>query len=332
MNTAYVSINLFHQICQQHDDEGIEDRSSLQVANCAFLHLYPPNDDDTPTIGTPLRLISGDTNDNIEEVIYLHPLLIRVLSRLSPHRFQEDNTYDVIESNRHTVILKSWDSDGLSTNNINGSVVGWLEDINIISEDEIKEINNFTHDVVYGIGTTYPLDASIATVHMSYICSSNSKGRALFNDVCESGDICEFLYGGALVEGGIIGMDHFMAGENYDEEVTIFFMVNKIIMKDGSGNSRFLYFGGGRYIDIELDEASDTSPTRPIQQPKIHEDVYCPGYYSVLEELVTLAKMDNPNGAPAAVMLSGCAGVGKTRMVSYIYKCNHLLHMSCLQF
>ena len=322
MNTAYASSNLFHKICQNADDDKsiVDDRSSLQVAN-AFLHLHPPNDNDAPTIGTPLRLISGDGIDSdIEEVIHLHPLMIRVLSRLSPHRFQEDNTYNVLESNRHTVLLSNWDSDGLSTTNIDGNTIGWLEHISIINDDKIKELDyNHTQDVVYGIGTTYPLDASIATVHISYICSSNSKGRALFKEVCESGDICEFLYGGALVEGGIIGMDHFMAGENYDEEVTIFFMVNKIIMKDGSGNSRFLYFGGGRYIDIELDEASDTPPTRPIQQPKIQEDVFCPGYQSVLNELLTLAKMNNPNGAPTAVILSGCAGVGKTRMVCYIY-------------
>ena len=101
-------------------------------------------------------------------------------------------------------------------------------------------------------------------------------------------------------------------------------MVNKIIMKDGS-NVRFLYLRHDVNFNITVDDMSDTTNTGPIQQPKIHEDVYCPGYYSVLEELVTLAKMDNPNGAPSAVILSGCAGVGKTRMVCYIYfVCNDL--------
>ena len=42
----------------------------------------------------------------------------------------------------------------------------------------------------------------------------------------------------------------------------------------------------------------------------------CPGYESTLDELVALANMDDREAAaPSAVLLSGCAGVGKTRMV-----------------
>jgi len=323
MNTAYISSNLYRQIRQNDDNEGIiDDRSSLQVAN-TFLHLHPPSiNDDAPTIGTPLRLISKDNIDSdIEEVVYLHPLMLRVLSRLSPHRYQEDNTYDVIESNRYTVLLSSWDSDGLSTDCIDGSVVGWLEHINIISEDKIKELNDCIHDNMGGTESTYMEDSVI--IHISYICSNCSRGREFFSSkgtelLGKEGCIdtlMDFLYGSTVVEGGILGMDI----SNTQEEEVVFFMVNKIVTMKDESNVRFLYLRHDVNFNIIVDHMPGAPTTRPIQQPKIHEDVYCPGYYSVLEELVTLAKMSNPDGAPSAVILSGCAGVGKSRMVCCIY-------------
>lgn len=41
----------------------------------------------------------------------------------------------------------------------------------------------------------------------------------------------------------------------------------------------------------------------------------CPGYEPVLGELLSLAELANPNAAPAGIILSGCSGVGKSRMV-----------------
>ena len=326
MNTAYISSNLFHKICQNDDECIVDNRSSLQVANF-FLHLHPP-DNDTPTICTPLRLISKDNIDSdIEEVVYLYPLMLRVLSRLAPHRYQYDNTYDMIE-NRHTVLLSSWDSGGLlSTSNIEGSVVGWLEHISIISKDKKKEIDNYTRDVGGGTDSIYIQDS--ATIHISYICSNCSRGREFFSDkgtdiLGKEGCIdtlMDFLYGGAVVEGGILGMNLESCSQ---EEEVVFFMVNKIILKDGS-NVRFLYLRHDVNFNIIVDDMPDTTTTGPNQQPNIQEDVHCPGYQSVLDELLTLAKMDNPNGAPAAVILSGCAGVGKTRMVCHITLYYHLL-------
>lgn len=43
---------------------------------------------------------------------------------------------------------------------------------------------------------------------------------------------------------------------------------------------------------------------------------YCHGYNLVLQELIHLAKFNDFNSAPAAVLLSGCSGVGKSRMVN----------------
>jgi len=49
-----------------------------------------------------------------------------------------------------------------------------------------------------------------------------------------------------------------------------------------------------------------------------HDSIHfvCPGYESILNELISLARMmNNPDAYPSAVLLSGCSGVGKTRMV-----------------
>jgi hypothetical protein len=46
----------------------------------------------------------------------------------------------------------------------------------------------------------------------------------------------------------------------------------------------------------------------------------CPGYEPILDELLSLARMmDTPDACPTAVLLSGCSGVGKTRMVGSYY-------------
>lgn len=41
----------------------------------------------------------------------------------------------------------------------------------------------------------------------------------------------------------------------------------------------------------------------------------CPGYESVLNELLSLAELIGTPAAPTGILLSGCAGVGKSRMV-----------------
>ena len=46
----------------------------------------------------------------------------------------------------------------------------------------------------------------------------------------------------------------------------------------------------------------------------------CPGYEPILDELLSLARMmDTPDACPTTVLLSGCSGVGKTRMVGSYY-------------
>jgi len=49
-------------------------------------------------------------------------------------------------------------------------------------------------------------------------------------------------------------------------------------------------------------------------QQELGSQNYCHGYNSVLQELIHLAEFNDFNSAPAAVLLSGCSGVGKSRM------------------
>ena len=65
--------------------------------------------------------------------------------------------------------------------------------------------------------------------------------------------------------------------------------------------------------------------TMNLNQNSIH--FICPGYEPVLEELLLLAKMmNNPDACPSAVLLSGCCGVGKSRMVCLFLLLFFIMH------
>jgi len=44
----------------------------------------------------------------------------------------------------------------------------------------------------------------------------------------------------------------------------------------------------------------------------------CPGYEDLVDELMRLSHVQHPSGAPSAVLLTGCVGVGKTKLASCI--------------
>ena len=49
--------------------------------------------------------------------------------------------------------------------------------------------------------------------------------------------------------------------------------------------------------------------------PNSHQ-IICPGYEGLLNELLRLAQIRHPSAAPSGVILTGCTGVGKSRMAS----------------
>ena len=52
-------------------------------------------------------------------------------------------------------------------------------------------------------------------------------------------------------------------------------------------------------------------PTHEPTAPSIQLDS-CPGYHPLLLQILTLSRITSPHAAPAAVLLTGCSGVGKT--------------------
>ena len=156
--------------------------------------------------------------------------------------------------------------------------------------------------------------------------------------------LMNMLVGEVVVEGGILCVDlakkegvFKIASEMYCDiiheknEELVFFMVGKIISTsdestcEGSA-AKCLCLGPRGTFDICFEQPGEVISSESIprlsqstnaQSSVQVDDVQynCPGYEAVLEELLTLAKMNDPNGAPTAVMLSGCSGVGKSRMV-----------------
>ena len=53
------------------------------------------------------------------------------------------------------------------------------------------------------------------------------------------------------------------------------------------------------------------------QQSTIHKTIICPGYETLVNEITTLAYLHQKSkeASPAAVLITGCAGVGKTQLV-----------------
>ena len=320
MNTAYVHRPLFHELGRHGDNP------SLHVTAYLSLEESPNN------IGIPLRIICTtnvtDNDDNTMvgnddiATIHLHPLLLRVLLRLGKQSCVDSRTNaKKVLSNIHQVQLSSWyDVDGLASSNCTTN--GWLEHIDMKQDDET-------------IDTAPNKDI---TIHLVYICSHSSRDRDFFSSGHGKDLLLNLLVGEVVVEGGILAID--IGKNDYNEqsqEEVVFCMVDKIVMKDGSAvDTKFLHLGSNKSFDISFDTA-DTGNSRPQYdlQSRSNNNMdsfhySCPGYEPVLSELLTLANMDNRDGAPTAVILSGCAGVGKSRMATWLEQELSPIHVSCV--
>lgn len=324
MNTAYVPSAFYRRLVCQEGDGTCDYLSSQADDVCnAFLHFKHHDTLSPSPTGTLVRIIPIDDSqsvdslnqdDDIEESVHLHPLLIKVLIALGRDKVETDVYHDNSAHNdRHQVLISSWDERG-----DDAGTLGWLELINPIMNSNRN-------------GSLIPI-----AIHLTYICSTTSRGRDCFrnkqnNDIMNAGTgknefLMKLLAGQVVTEGSVIGID---IGEKFDDdddyyynnellhrEDMVFFMVNKIVTTDGSIiNAKYLYLEPGQQFDVLLNaDCSNVAIDNP--QPKTQwNNCKCPGYESILDELLTLTKISNPNGSPTAVILSGCSGVGKSRMV-----------------
>ena len=332
MNTAYVPSAFYRRlVCQEGDGTGDYLSSQADDVYNAFLHFEHHDTSSPSTTGTLVRIIPIDDSqsvdslnqdDDIVESVHLHPLLIKVLIALGRDKEVETDVYHDDDDNSapndsHQVLISSWDDDGRGDD---AGTLGWLELINPIMNSNRN-------------GSLIPM-----AIHLTYICSTTSRGRDCFrnkqnNDIMNAGTGNEFLMnllaGQVVTEGSVIGID---IGEKFDDddgyyynnelhrEDMVFFMVNKIVTTDGSIiNAKYLYLEPGQQFDVLLN-ADCSNATIDNPQPKTQwNNCKCPGYESILDELLTLTKISNPNGSPTAVILSGCSGVGKSRMVCFLY-------------
>ena len=67
---------------------------------------------------------------------------------------------------------------------------------------------------------------------------------------------------------------------------------------------------------ISIGEVAEEEMLELATGPNCPQITSCPGYEGLLNELLRLAQIQHPSAAPSGVILTGCTGVGKSRMAS----------------
>ena len=70
-------------------------------------------------------------------------------------------------------------------------------------------------------------------------------------------------------------------------------------------------------IPSVINEEQDENVSNPLNESEIKYT--CPGYEKLLNEVVSLANIPLESASPTAVLLVGCPGVGKSRLVRIVY-------------
>mmetsp|Transcript_29707 Transcript_29707/g.62549 ORF Transcript_29707/g.62549 Transcript_29707/m.62549 type:complete len:892 (+) Transcript_29707:63-2738(+) len=352
LNTAYSSSAIFRKV-HPHCVKDLDLQSHPAIATnthaSALLRLEDSPSDDGGGVVVPLRLIRTGQKEEIAddehisdaETINIHPLLLQVLSRplaqqqrkrskaSDDNNDSSQNDANQPDASRHPVMVASY--DGLKCG------MGWLEQVNIKN--------------AYDTAVNKDECQCQVTIHLTYICSNTSRGRRYFSKTSNIDDngrkegidlLKQVLTGEVVAENGILGVSleekecvdvtsEFEDDEHHD---AVFFMVGKILINDESSvekSANILHLGTHGSFEISLNSPgtfesskseSNPHPSTPQHnlqpsKPEYNGIQSCPGYESILEELLMLAKMNDPNGSPTAVVLSGCSGVGKTRMASW---------------
>lgn len=313
MNVAYASPDLIRSFSLHtnfgRDDDGGGGSSQQQMDSYAILHLGQSSE--TNNICTLLQIISGsEANVVHDESIVIHPILLRVL--LQSYSMSKKDDDDAIETPadgtrcRYNVQVKSYEQNDIDEL---GVTSGWLENI------VIKDIQN-------NLPANSVADEKI-TVRLSYMCSNSEKYRKYFKETDYEIEGIQLLKDKladmVIAEGTILGIDH--GSENvagsYSQESS-FFMVDKIDRSGTISHLRHVHLSNNMSFNVTLRSKTKAKNSLFSKDNTTPSQYCCPGYRSVLDELLNLASFGNPDGKPSAVVLSGCAGVGKTRMATWL--------------
>ena len=313
MSVAHAASNFIRSL---EDDEFIGsdvDDISKPMTCYAILHLGPSNPIQICTLlqlTSPAKensLLEKSTSPLDKQSIMIHPILLRVL--LQSHNMIIQEHGDVLGTNaddtRHSVQVRSYEgteSDDLDIGE------GWLEKIPI-------------DDIMHNRDLDSSNEREQITINLRYMCSNSENGRRCFkyttNESRAIGILKEKLAGAVVAEGSILGIDHGCENQvgSATQEIS-FFMVDNI---DSSTRSSLRYVClSSMNFNITLASPKIKEESGPLLNDNTPSQYSCPGYNSVLNELLSLATFRNLDGKPTAVILSGCAGVGKTRMATWL--------------
>ncbi len=107
-----------------------------------------------------------------------------------------------------------------------------------------------------------------------------------------------------------LSADGVRAGDDDDEESCY-----RLTYSDDSPKFSIRVFGDIEKARSNAEaEKEEESSKFPFAAPT--NDTTCPGYEDLLDELMKVAKIQHPSAAPSGVILTGCTGVGKSRVAS----------------
>ena len=251
-------------------------------------------------------LLENDPSLSGKQSIKIHPILLKVL--LHSQNMIITKYGDALETNhvdtRHCVQIRSYgvtESDNLDMGE------GWIEKISI-------------EDIHYRNTSSSNANETI-TINLLYMCSNSEKFRRYFKDATNESEailllLQDKLSDAVVATGTILGIEHGKNQAGSATQETSFFMVDRI---DSSMRSslRCVHLPSMNF-NVTL---TSPKPKVEIGTPLIDNapsQYSCPGYDSILDELLNLSAFRNSDGRPTAVILSGCAGVGKTRMATWL--------------
>ena len=157
------------------------------------------------------------------------------------------------------------------------------------------------------------------TIHLDYMCSTCTYGRRIFGhgpliDREEGMSILRTKLNNQVVSKNSISFIPLSVGGMYPDGV--FFMVSETEVQGKPLRKRYIHLKPDSFKVTLVERTKTCKEDTNIEVADGSEDeLVCPGYESTLQELLALAQTRDRRCSPTAVVISGCPGVGKTRMV-----------------